>query len=126
MPAVGGIAKGAEVGVVRCDQEEAAAGSAQAMKLFHGADDVGDVLDDVDRAECVEGVVAERVRKTVEVAQHVGATARIAIDADGAGILVDAAAHVEGRPDASGGGFARRIYSTSFRHSSSVSTAKSA
>ncbi len=67
------------------------------MKLLHGADDVGDVLDDMDGAEGVEGVVAEGIREMVEVAQHVGAAARIAVDADSAGIFVDTAADVERR-----------------------------
>ena len=62
------------------------------------ADDVGDVLDDVDGADAVEGVVAEGVGEAVEVAENVGAAAWVAVDADGAGKFVDAAADVEDAP----------------------------
>ena len=89
------------------------------MELLHGANHVGNVLDHMHRAQLTEGAVAKWVRKTVQVAQHVGAGVRVAIHADGAGIFVDAASDVE---NALGGG----AYTASFKHSSSVSTAKSA
>src|SRR5208282_5808622 len=116
MPAMSGVAERAEVGVVRRDDQNPAARADQAMKLLHGADDVGNVLDDVHGAQGLEGTVAERVGEPVQVAQNVGAATGIAIDADRARIFVDATADVEspcrGHID--------------FRHSSSVSTAKSA
>src|SRR5579862_2258199 len=111
-----GIAERAEVGVMRRGNEQPAAASEHAMELLHGADHVRHVLDHMNSVQLGEGTVAKRVRKTVEIAKHVGACIRIAIHADGARVLVDAAADVENP-----GG-----YATSFRHSSSVSTAKSA
>ncbi len=36
---------------MRGDDDDAAAGRDQAVKLLHGADDVGEVLDDVDGAQ---------------------------------------------------------------------------
>src|SRR5271169_3361848 len=111
-----GVAERAEVGVMRRGEKHAAARREHAMKLFHGADHVRDVLDHMDRAQLTERIVAKRVRKTVEIAKHIGAGIPIAIHADGARVFVDAAADVENP-----GG-----YATSFRHSSSVSTANSA
>ena len=66
-----------------------------AVKLLHGADHVGDVLDDVNGQHAVERVVGERVGEAVEVAQDVGAAGGIAVDPDGAGMLADPAADVE-------------------------------
>jgi hypothetical protein len=97
------------------------------MKLLHGANHVGNVLDHVNRTQLGEGAVAKWVRKTVQVAQHIGAGVRVAIHADGAGVFVDSAADVE---NALGGGaytaFLGGSYAVSFKQSSSVSTAKSA
>src|ERR1700685_303470 len=128
VPAMGRVAEGAEVGVRRRGDDEAAAGREHTMKLLHGADDVGDVLDDMNGAQLGEGAVADGIRKTVQVAEHVGARVGSAIKADRAGIFVDAAADVE---NAAGGGLrASQAYRGSFRHSSSVaskvSSAKSA
>src|SRR5580704_3473305 len=82
MPAMRGIAERAEVGVMRSDDEDAAGRRDDAVKLLHGADDIGYMLDDMHGAKRCERVVAERVRETVEVADDVGPAARIAIDAD--------------------------------------------
>ncbi len=49
----------------------------------------------MDGLQCVEGRVAEGIGKTVEFAQHIGAGGGIAVDANGARKLVDAAADVE-------------------------------
>jgi hypothetical protein len=115
---------------MRRHQVHAAAAGDHAMKLFHGAHHVRDVFDYVHGAKRIEGVVAERVRKTVEVAQHVGAATRVAVDADRARIFVDATADVQGaRRLALNAGSVRvylRVDANCFRHSSSVSTAKSA
>ena len=90
------------------------------MELLHGADHIGNMLDHMDRAQLTEGAVAKWVGKTVQIAQHVGAGVRVAIQADGAGVFIDTAPDVQ---NALGGGGA---YTASFKHSSSVSTAKSA
>ncbi len=92
---MGGVAEGAEIGVVRGLEAHGAAGAHQAVELLHGADHVVHVLDDVDGGEAVEGAVGEGVGETVEVGEHVGAAGGIAVDADGAGLFVDPAADVE-------------------------------
>src|SRR5277367_6259083 len=92
---MGGVAEGAEIGVMRGHDKDFPAGTHQAVKLFHAADNIRNVLDDVDCLKGVEGAVAERVGEAVKVAQDVGATGRISIDADGACLLVDPAADVE-------------------------------
>src|SRR5258705_116250 len=60
VPAMSGIAEGAEIGIVRGLDADAAAGAHQAMKFLHGGDHVGEVLDDVDGAQLVERVIGER------------------------------------------------------------------
>jgi|SRR5580700_2523838 hypothetical protein len=96
MPAVGGIAKRAEIGIVRRDDQHLASIPDQAMEFFHGLHNVADMLDDMDRLQGIEGRIAERIGKMVEFANHIGPAGRIAIDADGAGKLVDSATDVEG------------------------------
>src|SRR5450432_95759 len=95
MPAVGGVAERAEIGIVRRLNAHAAAGSHEPMKLLHSADHVGDMLDDMDGSELVEGVVGKRVGDVVEIAENVGAGGGIAVYADRSRILIDAAADVE-------------------------------
>src|SRR5439155_21128291 len=115
--AVRGVAEGAEVGVVRGLDAHRTAWARQAVELLHGADHVVHMLDHMDRKHAVEAVIAERIRGAVEIAQNVGAAGGIAVDADGARPLVDAAADVQ------------RSYTSwiaIFRHSSSTSTAKAA
>jgi len=92
---VGRIAEGAEVGVVRGDHEDLAAGAHQAVEFLHGAYDVGDMFDDVYGLEGVEGAVFERVGEVVEIGQNVGAGCGVAVDADRTWALVDAAADIE-------------------------------
>src|SRR4029079_18430401 len=69
MPAVGGIAEGTEVSVVRRDDQGFATGAQQAVELLHGFDYVGDMLDHMNGLQFVEGRAAERVGKTVEVTE---------------------------------------------------------
>ena len=52
---MGGVAEGAEVGVVRSHDQHFAAGAHQAVKLLHGFHDVAHVFDHVDGLERVEG-----------------------------------------------------------------------
>src|SRR6185369_14837648 len=110
------VAKGAEIGVVRRLQAHGAARPHQAVELLHGAYDIVHVLDHVDRGQAVERAVGKRVGEAVEVHQYVGAAGGIAVDADGAGLLVNPAADIE-RPHASA--------ITCFKHASRVSSAKS-
>jgi len=80
---------------MRRDDHEPAAGREQAVKLFHGADDVRQVLDDVNGADLSKRVFAEREREMVEIGENVGPGVRVAIDTDGSRIFVDPAADVE-------------------------------
>ena len=91
---MGGVAERTEVGIVRRDEKYSAPGHQQAMEFLHCADDVGDVLDDVHGPQRCKGVVAERIREAVKIAQDVRAAGGVAIDADGARMLLDAAANV--------------------------------
>src|SRR5712691_8208054 len=112
-----GVAEAAEVGVVRGLDAHRAAGARQAVELLHGSDYVVHMLDHMDRKHAVEAVIAEWIRGAIQIAQHVGAARRVAVDADGAGPLIDAAADVQ-RSQIS--------WIAIFRHSSSTSTAKAA
>ena len=95
MPAMRGIAEGTVIRVMRRGDENGAARFGDAMKFFHGGDDVRDVFDDVLGAELVEGIVAEGQAAMVQMAEHIGGGGRIHIEADGAGIFCRPAAYVE-------------------------------
>jgi len=92
---VGGVAERAVVGVMGRFDADAATGTDEAVKFLHGADDVCEVLDDVDGAEVIESAVGKGVREMVEVAEDVGGAGGVEIDADCAGEFADAAADVE-------------------------------
>lgn len=95
MPAMGGVAERAEIGIVgRLDPDESA-GPHQAVKFLHGADHVGQVLDDVNGPQLIEGAVGEGVGGMVEVAENVGAAVGVPIDANGARVLIDSAANIK-------------------------------
>ncbi len=64
------------------------------MELFHQADDVSNVLNDVNGPHFAERIVAKRKRDMVEVGDHIGGGVRISIQADRAGIFLDAAADI--------------------------------
>ena len=53
---------------MRGRQADPPARAGQPVKLLHRPQDIGDVLDDVDRLHGVEGVVPERVGEVVEIA----------------------------------------------------------
>lgn len=118
MPAVRRIAERAEVGVVRRGDVQRAAWPQQAMKFLHAANDVGNVFDDVNGAQMIEAAVAKRIRKMVEIAEDIGGGSGDAVDSDRTREFVYPAADVE---DPKSPSFTRIP-----RHSSSVSTAKSA
>ena len=63
---MGGVAKGAEVGIVRGYDDGAAAGREEAVKLLYRPDDVRDVLDDMDCSKFAKRIIAERKRETTE------------------------------------------------------------
>ncbi len=76
-------------------ENDPSARTPDAMQLFHRRQHVADVLDHVDHADLVEQVVAEGIRRTIQVADHVRRGVRIAIDADRAGVLVAPASYVQ-------------------------------
>src|SRR5690348_6075088 len=95
MAFMGGIAEGAEVGVVRGFDADGAARADQAMEFLHGADDIVHMLDDVNGGEAVEGAVGERIGEAIEVDENVGAAGGIPVDSNGTGLLMNPAADVE-------------------------------
>ena len=103
VPAVGGIAVRTEVRVMRGHDDGAAAGHEQTVKFFDGSDDVSDMFDDMDGADLAEGAIGQRPGEVIEICNKVSTRARIAIDADSAGILVDAAANIENGKGLKGG-----------------------
>ena len=128
---MGRVAERAEVRVMGCGDEDAAARGQQAVEFFHGPDDIGNMLDDVDGAHLPKRIVAEGEREMVQVADDVGFGVGVAVEPDRTRVFVDSAADVEnGQLVKRAGdvrGLLQRCYcSSALRHSSSVSTAKSA
>src|SRR5271156_3234356 len=95
VPAMGGIAEGTEIGVVRSGDENCPARLGDAVKFFHGGDDVRDVFDDVFRADLIERIIAEGQAAVVEMAEDIGGGGWIHVEADGAGIFCRPTAYVE-------------------------------
>jgi hypothetical protein len=91
------IAKGAEIGIVRRDDEYPATASEQAMNFLHHPDDVRHMLDDMDSANFAERMIAQRIGKPVEVGDDVGARVGTSIEANSARVFVNAAANIENR-----------------------------
>jgi len=74
---------------------DAAAGAHEAVKFLHGAHDVGNVLDDVNGAQLVEGAVGERPGKAVEIDKDIGGAGGVVVDTDRAGVFADPAADIK-------------------------------
>lgn len=98
MPAVRGVAKRAEVGIVRGHDESAPSRFQDAVELLHHPDDVGDMLDDVNRPDLAKRIVAERKRKLVEVSHYIRPRSLVSVKPDRAGIFVNSAAYIQYRP----------------------------
>jgi hypothetical protein len=94
---VRGIAERTEICVVWRDDDGASAGREQPMELFDGANDVGDMFNDVDGSDFLNGLIAQRPWEAVEIGDHIGAGVCVAIQANGARIFINAAADVENR-----------------------------
>jgi hypothetical protein len=92
---MGGVTEAGKVSVVRGNDKDRAARPDKSVEFLHGTHDVGDVFDDMDGLEAMEGRVAERVRERVEVGEDIGAAAGVAVEADGAGEFIDPAADIE-------------------------------
>ncbi len=128
---MGGVAERTEVGVVRCGDENPPIRGQQAMEFLHRPDDIRNMLDDVYRPHLSEGAVAKWKREVVEVRDDVGFGVGVAVEPDRSGVFIDSAADIEHGQSAQRavrvGGLLQRCYcSRALRHSSSVSTAKSA
>jgi len=80
---------------MRRHDQDFAARLYQAVEFLHRANDVGDMLDDMNGLKGVEGGIAEGIREAVEIGEHVGSRTGITIDADRAQSFVDAAADIE-------------------------------
>lgn len=89
------------------------------MEFFDRADHVADMFDDMHGADMVEGRVCEWVGPAIDIDEHVGGGTSDTIDSESARVLVDSAAYVEDAVEV-------RSRTRTRRHSSSVSTAKSA
>lgn len=132
VPAVCGIAKRAEIGVVWSDNNGTPTGREQTMKLLHRSNHIGHMLDDMNRAYLAKGAVAKREWKLIQIGNHIRARMSIAINPDAAGIFVDPAADIENRKFSRSralrdAGLGRDAYcSRDRKHCSSVSIAKSA
>lgn len=92
---VGRVAEGTKVRVMRSFNADPTSFAHQPVEFLHSFDDVGNVLDDVDGAELIEGAGGEGVGDAVEVADDVRVTREIPVDADRSGVLTNAAADVE-------------------------------
>jgi hypothetical protein len=95
VPAVGGIAKRAEVGVMGRNNNDPAARDEQPVEFFDSSDHISYVFDHVRGANLAEGAVAERKWEMIQVRDDVGSGMRAAIQAYGAGVLVEPAADIE-------------------------------
>lgn len=95
VPAMRGIAEGAEIRIVRSDDDRLSPRREQAVKFFHRSDNVSDMFYNMDRAQLPERAVQERKWVVIEVGQHIGSCVRVAIDTESAGKFIDPAAYVE-------------------------------
>ncbi len=92
---MGRIAERTEIGVVRGLDPHPATGSYQAVKLLHRPDYIGHMLNHMNSPEVVERTVRERVRKAVEVANHIGGRCNVPVDPNGPGVFPNTTADVE-------------------------------
>ena len=70
------------------------------MKLLDGPDDIGHVLDDVDRPDFVKRGIAKRIRIPVQIANHIGGAGKIAIDPNTTGELIPPTPDIQHHPAA--------------------------
>ncbi len=94
---MGWIAEGTEIGIVRRDDDGFATGREQTVKFLHGLNDVADMLDHVRGSDFAKRTVAEWKGIVIEIRNHVGPGVRVSVQADGSGVLVNAATNVKNR-----------------------------
>ncbi len=99
VPLMRRIAERTEVRVMRGDDENVAAWLEQAMKFLNGADDIRDVLDEMDGTDLTKGTVAKRKGEVVKIRDDIRVGVRISINPNCARIFLNAAAYVEYRAD---------------------------
>ena len=95
MPLMRRVAKRTEIRVVRSKNDDATAASEQAVKLFHGANDIADMLNDVHGPHFAKGAVREWEGELIQVGDDVCSGVQIPINADRTRILVIAAADIQ-------------------------------
>lgn len=73
VPAMGRIAKRAEIGVVRRHDDQQPARSEQPVEILHCPHDARDVLDHMRAADFIERAIGKGQGRLVKVRDHVGA-----------------------------------------------------
>jgi hypothetical protein len=76
------IAKRAEIRIVRGFNPHAAAQPDKAVKFFHRADHIGQMLNDMNNPNLIKRPVGKRVRKAIQIADNIGSRSVIDIDPD--------------------------------------------
>ena len=95
MPAMGGIAEGTKICVMRSDDQQPAMRYGDAVELFHSPDHIRNVLDHMDGPYGIEAIATEWIRETIQVADHIRLRSGIAINPDRTRIFLDSTANVE-------------------------------
>lgn len=126
------IAERTRIGVVRRHDNDPAARRKYPVELFHTADDITDMFDDVNRANLPKAAASKWKRETIQIGNHIRARVGVAIQADCPWILIHPAADIQNRQcayNSSLGEISRNCCSYCSRmrrHCSMVSMAKSA
>ena len=147
MPLVGGVAEGAEIRVVRRNNHRAATVCQQSVEFFHGSDDVAHVLDYMQRPNFAKRTIGEWKWELIKIGDDISLGFRVSVNTNGAGIFVDAAANIKNLHRSSLAGIPSNLHRICIRcqrmaevsidsisryqgvfarHSSNVSSAKSA
>ena len=95
MPAMSGVAKRAEIGVMRRYHDQAPSRSQQAMKVFHRPHDTRHVLDHVRAADFSKAAVGKGQGRLIEIRNHIRAARRMRVYANRSRKFVDTAAGVQ-------------------------------
>jgi hypothetical protein len=89
------VGVGSDVGIVRRVEAQQRAGFTDAVEFGDDGEQVVDVFDHLIADDHIELVIRKRIGHHIEIVNHVGVCFRVAVEADAAGRLVDAAADVE-------------------------------
>jgi hypothetical protein len=91
------ITKRAEIGVVRSHDHHPAARGHDTVELFHRADYICYMFDQMDGADFAEGIVTEGKGDLVQICDHVRARIRVTVYPDSARIFVEPTTYVKDR-----------------------------